>query len=142
MKTLWENRDFENYFNELSKEKKLLRRQIRYACFRIQKFVVEGKPEIEPEHQKLREEIQSLPGFGGWDKFAVSWDVADPDPITLVKRKFSIEQEWNAVLQNVVPEIKSNSQIKAEKIEKEKSLSIETENGKTKIKVNQVNIKK
>ena len=105
MAKFWENRDFEVLFNSLSKQQKRLRRDIRYGCFRIQKYIVEGCPIYEDSHQLIKDAIEKLENFESWETFAITWDISIPEPLTLVKRKWSIQQEWNAVLTKVVPEL-------------------------------------
>lgn len=102
-KKLWEGKDFEDLYNSLSKEEKLLRRKIRYACFRIQTYIINGHPKYDDSHQEIKDKIESLPDFEGWEKFGKTWDIATPDPIIIVKRKWSIEEEWLAILKHVVP---------------------------------------
>ena len=98
---LWQKADFEEL-----KEKQLdvsqlkLRHDVRYACFRIQKERVEGV-ECPEELKNLVKEIEDVEGFEGWRNFAVTWDISTPDPIQVVKRMWSIEQEHNQMLERV-----------------------------------------
>jgi hypothetical protein len=90
---LWTNEDLDRVRRGLNTAGRKLRHNIRYACFRMQSEVCEGRT-AEPEHHAIAKTIEGLPGFGGWEKFADTWDVSTPDPITLVPRKWSIHQEW------------------------------------------------
>lgn len=79
----------------------LKRRRIRYHLYRIKNEVMGGVPSEPPFG--LKEYYEELPGFGGWLSFAVSWDIAEEDPLKINFRQFSVEEEWNATLRRVVP---------------------------------------
>jgi hypothetical protein len=98
-KELWERADFEELKNNvLTREELKKRHDIRYACFRVQKELAEGVKCPKKLH-KLVQPLEELKGFEGWRNFAVTWDVSTPDPPTIVKRMWSIEQEHEQMLE-------------------------------------------
>lgn len=95
---------------------KLMRRTVRYWCFRFRTEVLEGvSSNGAPEG--LKKHIESIEGFGGWDKFAGSWDFPhDPscglDPCEcartiidyrIIPRRFSVWEEWHATVRAEAP---------------------------------------
>lgn len=99
---LWTKTDFDKLKEEiLTKEELKLRHDLRYACFRIQKEINEGV-ECPQEMKDLVKSIEDMEGFEGWQNFAVTWDISHPDPITVVQRMWSIEQEHEQMLERVV----------------------------------------
>lgn len=97
---LWEAADFQVILDGLSDKDAKLRHDIRYACFRVQNEK-NGGAKAEKEHRKIARKIEKIDGFEGWEKFAKTWDVSTPDPIVIVRRKWSIWQEWNQTLERV-----------------------------------------
>ncbi len=95
---------------------KLQRRKVRYWCFRFRTEVLEGVA-VNSAPKGLKEHVQKLKGFGGWDKFAESWDFPhhescpiDPCecgrmivPLEIVSRKFSVWEEWHATVRAEAP---------------------------------------
>jgi hypothetical protein len=77
---------------------------VRYLCFRIQTEALGGAPAADiPEGFKEHYEMQNR--FTGWKNFACNWDIDTENPKKVVYRKFTIYEEWNAVLRSVVPEL-------------------------------------
>lgn len=100
----WEKADFNLLLHSMSNEERKKRHDIRYACFRMQTNTMGGsKP--EKKHQTLAKKIEKLKGFEGWDNFAVTWDVSMVTPIVLVKRKWSVLEEWNQTLKRVTMQL-------------------------------------
>ena len=54
---------------------------------------------------KIREHMEEQEDFGGWVKFAKTWDVDDKSPLVTVKRTFSIQTEWNKTLKKESKEL-------------------------------------
>ena len=83
---------------------KLTRRNVRYICFRIQNQEKGGvKPPFNEkgimEHmQEIKDHMEGQEDFGGWAKFAITWDVDEKSYFVIVKRKSSIYSEWNRVV--------------------------------------------
>ena len=100
-KKLWEKSDFERLKDkELTVPQRKMRHELRYACFRVQKELLEGN-KCPKEYWDKVKPIQKLDGFEGWEKFAKTWDIAHPDPPTIVKRMWSIEQEHNQMMERI-----------------------------------------
>lgn len=97
---LWEATDFQVLLTGLSDEEARLRHDIRYACFRIQNEK-NGGAKAEKAHWKTAKKIEKIEGFEGWRNFAITWDVSMPEPLVIVKRKWSIFQEWNQTLERI-----------------------------------------
>lgn len=83
----------------------LTRRNIRYICFRIQAEVSGGvTAPIEPtgimQHvEEVKAHLEEQDGFGGWNRFGVTWDVDEKYPLVVVGRKSSIQTEWKKTLE-------------------------------------------
>ena len=102
---LWQKADFDNLKETvLTKEQLKLRHTLRYASFRMQKELIEGV-ECPKEYKELVSQIETLDGFEGWKNFAVTWDISTPDPIVIVKRMWSIEQEHNQMLERTAKQL-------------------------------------
>lgn len=96
----WERADFISLLQILSIEDRKKRHDIRYACFRVQNYI-SGGAKAEKKHITLSKKIEKLDGFEGWEKFAVTWDISTVTPIVLVKRKWSVFEEWDQTLKRV-----------------------------------------
>ena len=94
------NADFEAIRHALDTAGRKRRHDIRYACFRVQGELAGGNA-AESEHHAIAREVEALPGFDGWEKFAVTWDISTPDPIVIVPRLWSIYQEWDQTIRRV-----------------------------------------
>lgn len=79
------------------------KKQIRYLCSRI-RTEAEGFAEKPELPQGFMETFESQANFRGWMGFGVTWDVDPKDPWKIVLREKSIEDEWNGILEKVVPE--------------------------------------
>lgn len=85
--------------------KELDRRQIRYWLFRFRTETEAGGAKAKGAPRGLRKLFQELPGFDGWAKFGVTWDVGEEDPFSIAPRKYTIHEEWNATLRRVVVDL-------------------------------------
>ena len=94
---LWERADFAILLQGMNTEDRRKRHDIRYACFRMQTYNG-GGIRAEKNHISLAKKIEKLDGFEGWGKFAATWDVSEVSPIKLVKRKWSIHEEWKQTM--------------------------------------------
>ena len=79
----------------------LTRSNIRYICFRL-KTESEGGPKASPTDSvvmshvaEVKEHMETQEFFGGWDKFGITWDVDSISPWVVVRRRTSLETEWN-----------------------------------------------
>jgi hypothetical protein len=83
---------------------KLTRRNIRYICFRLQ-TEAEGGPKAKPDQGGImsnvlmvKKRLEAQEEFGGWKKFAKTWDVGEKETLVAVSRFSSIQNDWNKVL--------------------------------------------
>ena len=82
-----------------------VKRKIRYYCFAMKTNADGGDNKtIIPE--QLIEFFENKREFEGWAGFGETWDVQTNDPLTIFFRDFSINQEWDATMRRVVPELK------------------------------------
>ena len=89
----------------------LTRREVRYLCFRLQ-TEAEGGNQATQENEGLmsfvnliKEHLGDQDDFGGWPKFAKTWDVDQKSPLVTVKRSNSIHSEWNKVLKSLAKDL-------------------------------------
>lgn len=94
----------------------LKRSNIRYICFRL-KTESEGGPKasqtdtgVMSHVAEVKEHMEPQDGFGGWEKFGVTWDVDQISPWVVVRRKTSLETEWNKVVAKNARELPQASQ--------------------------------
>jgi hypothetical protein len=89
----------------------LTKRQIRYICFRLQTEALGGaKAKTEKEGpMSLTDEVKShfedQEDFGGWERFAKTWDVDEASPLVAVRRTSSIYTNWNRALKKETQEL-------------------------------------
>jgi len=102
---LWTNAELDGLRNGLSMADKTKRHGVRYACFRVQNEL-NGGAKADKEHYKIAKKVEKLDGFGGWKSFAVTWDVSTPNPIVLIRRKWSIYEEWDQTLERITVPLK------------------------------------
>jgi len=75
-------------------------RKMRYWCYKYHHAAVEGLPEPNAP-EGLKEFVEKLPGFAGWKKFAISWDIHGENPFMIVLRLMSVWEEWDIVMKRV-----------------------------------------
>jgi hypothetical protein len=78
------------------------RRKVRYWCFR-KKTEADGGNSADEAPQELVDHFESLENFQGWTNFGVTWDIDQNDFAKTYKRKFSVDEEWNATLRMLHP---------------------------------------
>jgi hypothetical protein len=85
--------------------------EIKYllALFRSEALYDRPVPIEVPEG--FKESFESQSNFRGWSNYHVTWDVFEDDPWKCVLREKSQEQEWNEVLEKVVPVIVPEGEI-------------------------------
>lgn len=82
----------------------LTRRNIRYICFRLQTEAEGGNKATVEETgimshvEQVKKHMEAQEGFGGWTKFAKTWDVDEKAKLVVVNRTSSIQSEWNRIL--------------------------------------------
>lgn len=90
----------EEFLKRTGRLGKTYNRKVRYWCFKIRHALIEGKK--LPNYPKgLKTFIEKLPGFAGWEYFAVTWDVHGENPFMIVLRLQSVWEEWDAVMNRV-----------------------------------------
>ena len=77
-------------------------RKVRYWCFRF-KNEATGGASADGAPAGLREIFEGQKEFKGWEQFGVTWDVNKGDMVATVPRLYTLEEEWEAVLRQVVP---------------------------------------
>lgn len=77
-----------------------LLRTARYYCFKIRSHTLGEGQYVEPP-EGFKEFVESLPGFHGWEYFAVSWDLNGYNPFMTVLRLQSVWDDWDAVMRRV-----------------------------------------
>lgn len=89
----------------------LTRRNIRYICFRIQTEALGGSAATKTGEgimqyvDEIKEHMEGQDDFGGWDKFAKTWDVDEKSPLVVVSRISSVQNDWNKILKKEVKEL-------------------------------------
>lgn len=87
----------------------ILRRKIRYLLFLLQ-GAAGGQFEVEEAHgvpSGFQEFFEDQKWFDGWENFGITWDVGDPyrsdrasdDPLEVVPRYQSVQEEWQEVIE-------------------------------------------
>jgi muconolactone delta-isomerase len=79
------------------------RKQVRYMLYRIQTEALGGPAADDTDN--IKEKFESLPMFGGWRFFGITWDVAHDDPFRVVSRDHSVQDEWEAVVASKYPTV-------------------------------------
>ena len=77
-----------------TKTKSLPRSRVRYILYSLKN----GNRTPGQDSFEIEKYFESLPEFPGFSAFAVTWDVSPNDPFMLIKRRFSVYQEWNTRL--------------------------------------------
>jgi hypothetical protein len=98
----------------------LTRHQIRYICARLHIAESRGQ-KARPNKEgpisllyEIKDHMESQEDFGGWNKFAKTWDVDEKSPLVVVKRSSSIQSDWNKALKKEakdLPEIPQKTRI-------------------------------
>ena len=81
-----------------------VKRKIRYYCFAM-KTNADGGNNKTVIPTQLIEYFEEKDEFEGWSGFGDTWDVRTTDPLSIFFRDFSINQEWDATMRRVVPEL-------------------------------------
>ena len=80
------------------------RRKIRYWCFRLHTESI-GAAKADGCPEGLREYFETHMWFLGWNKFGITWDVAEKDPLEIVPLKKSLEDTWNSEAMKLAKEL-------------------------------------
>lgn len=89
-----------DYLKKMGLYEKTVQRKMRYWCFKLRHAAVDGKVRTDiPEG--LKEFVERLPGFAGWENFAKNWDIHGTNPFMIVLRLQSVWVEWDHVMERV-----------------------------------------
>jgi len=105
-------KDIEKVISALSQEGMELRRQrkiIRYQLYRL-KGEAEGRC-VNVSEEGFKEIFETQPFFTGWRNFSISWDVAMDEPLRIVSRQHSVQDEWDEVVKSKFPSIQPGGKI-------------------------------
>src|SRR5688572_20777725 len=89
----------------------LTRRQIRYICFRLMTETDGGSKALREKTgnmklvDEVRDHFETQDDFGGWSKFAKTWDVDEKAPLVAVLRTSSINSDWNNSIKDATAEL-------------------------------------
>lgn len=81
-----------------------VKRRTRYYCFAMRRKA-DGEDNQVRVPKKLIEHFENVEGFEGWKNFSRTWDVRSKNPLQIYFRNFSVDEEWDATLRRVVPEL-------------------------------------
>lgn len=81
-----------------------VRRRARYYCGALRRKA-NGEDNKVRVPKKLVEYFEAQPQFEGWNNYSVTWDIKKDNPLELYYRTFSVDEEWEATLRRVVPEL-------------------------------------
>ena len=90
-------------FSTEGMELRAKRKKIRYQLYRL-RTESEGKFGSDSTDE-FRESFEKQPFFGGWKFFATNWDVAFDDPMRIVHRELSEQDEWDELVAAKFPTI-------------------------------------
>ena len=85
------------------------RKQVRYQLYRLRTDAL-GKASADST-QEFRESFESQPLFKGWRFFAETWDVALDDPMRVVARLHTEQEEWDAVVAAKFPQVSVDGKV-------------------------------
>jgi len=79
------------------------RKNVRYRLSRIQTMFL-GGPDAE-DHTNLKGMFEAMPTFpqDGWRWYGTTWDVSLDDPLRIVRRDMSKEEEWDQIIKAKFP---------------------------------------
>lgn len=81
-----------------------VRRRARYYCGAMRR-AADGESNAVNVPPALVAFFEAQPRFEGWGKFSRVWDLSRDMPTEIYYRDFSVEEEWDATLRRVVPEL-------------------------------------
>lgn len=79
--------------------KSLDRHRVRYILYSLKN----GRTDMDglKEVQEIKEHLSTQEHFQGWEQFSITWDVSPENPLKVIKRRFSVAQEWNSKLTRI-----------------------------------------
>ena len=119
-------------FSPEGMELRARRKEVRYQLYRC-RTEAEGKCAADaPDGFKESFERQSV--FGGWRFFGVTWDVAFDDPMRIVHRELSEQEEWGELVKAKFPTILPGGKVVYPDINVRKRVEAEAKKRKNKAK--------
>ena len=85
------------------------RKKIRYQLYRF-KGEAEGVCANVSE-EGFKEIFEDQPLFDGWRNFSQTWDVAMDEPLRIVHRQYSVQEEWDEIVRAKFPSIAPGGKI-------------------------------
>lgn len=89
-----------DYLKQVGLLERTIQRKIRFWCYKFRSEAVDGKKIPKPP-TGLKKFIEGLPGFAGWEHFAISWDIYGTNPFMIVLRLQSVWDDWDQVMNRV-----------------------------------------
>jgi len=97
-------------------------KKVRYWCFRYRTEATGGaKATGAPDDLKEIYEAQDC--FDDWENFGINWDLNEFDMTEAVKRLYTMYEEWDAVLRQVVPVLKVSQNAKKNQTRIQKNIN-------------------
>lgn len=96
--------DFERVIKGNSREAlemRQRRKKVRYRLSRIQTAELGGPAADDVDN--LKEQFEAMPLFGGWRWYGHNWDVDMANPMQIVHRNHSKEEEWDMIIRAKFP---------------------------------------
>lgn len=116
--------DTVNAFSSEGLKLRAERKKVRYKLYRL-RTEAEGKcaSDVDDEFKKS---FASQEGFDSWRMFATTWDVSMTDPMKVVSRALSEQEEWDNVVMSKFPQIKPDGKIVYPDIQVKKKVDAES----------------
>jgi hypothetical protein len=86
------------------------RKDVRYKLYRL-RTEAEGKCSAHEIPQAFRDVFQKQPYFKGWRFFGSLWDVSLLDPMVVVARDHTEQEEWDAIIRAKFPQITADGRV-------------------------------
>lgn len=96
-------------FSEEGLQLRKNRKQIRYQLYRL-RTEAEGKASSDSS-EEFKKAFTKQPLFDGWRFFGTTWDVAFDDPMRIVHKDKSEQQEWDELVAAKFPTIDENGKV-------------------------------
>lgn len=91
-----------------AREMRRARKGVRYKLYRL-RSEKEGKSTAsDVATPSFRAHFEAQPFFKGWRQFASTWDVALDDPMRVVARLHTEQEEWDAVVAAKFPQVNTD----------------------------------
>lgn len=85
------------------------RKKVRYQLYRL-RTEAEGKC-ANASTEEFIKSFEDQEFFDGWNNFATTWDVSFDDPMRIVHRTLSEQEEWDNVVKAKFPQITHDGKV-------------------------------